>query len=131
MSDATRPATALGRLRWAIAEGYIPSQSTGPEPAMTSHETACLLNAGERDAQVRIWIYFADRDPAGPYRVTVPARRTLHLRFNQLEDPEPVPRDTDYASVIESDQPIVVQHTRLDSRQAENAILSTIAFGAE
>lgn len=98
---------------------------------MTSHETACLLNAGERDAQVRIWIYFADRDPAGPYRVTVPARRPLHLRFNQLEDPEPVPRDTDYASVIESDQPIVVQHTRLDSRQAENAILSTMAFAAE
>jgi hypothetical protein len=30
--------------------------------------------------------------------------------------------------VIESDVPIVVQHTRLDSRQAENALLSTIAF---
>lgn len=35
---------------------------------------------------------------------------------------------TDYASVIQSDVPIVVQHTRLDSRQSENALLSTIAF---
>jgi hypothetical protein len=26
--------------------------------------------------------------------------------------------------------PIVVQHTRLDSRQAENALVSTIAFAA-
>jgi hypothetical protein len=30
--------------------------------------------------------------------------------------------------VIVSDIPIVVQHTRLDSRQAENALLSTIAY---
>lgn len=119
----------IGHLRWAIAEGYIPSQSTGPEPTMTSHETACLLNAGDADAHVRITIYFSDREPAGPYRVTVPARRTLHLRFNDLTDPEPVPRDTDYASLIEADVPIVVQHTRLDSRQAENALLSTMAFG--
>lgn len=121
---------ALGAKRWAIAEGYIPGESHGPEPAMTSHETACLLNATDEDAHVQITIYFADRDPAGPYRVTVPARRTLHLRFNDLKDPEPIPRDTDYASVIESDQPIVVQHTRLDSRQAENALLSTIAYAA-
>lgn len=122
--------TKMGATRWAIAEGYIPSASTGPAPAMTSHETACLLNANEEDAHVAITIYFADREPAGPYRVTVPARRTLHLRFNDLADPEPIPRDTDYASVFESDVPIVVQHTRLDSRQAENALLSTIAWTA-
>ena len=61
----------------------------------------------------------------------VPARRTLHVRFNDLDDPAPVPRDTDYASVIESDVPIVVQHTRLDSRRAELALLTTIAFAQE
>jgi hypothetical protein len=119
---------SIGRTVWAIAEGYIPSQSTGPAPQMTSHETACLLNAGDDDAHVEITIYFKDREPAGPYRVTVPARRTLHQRFNELDDPEPIPRDTDYASVIVSNVPIVVQHTRLDSRQAANALLSTIAF---
>ncbi|MDZ5699437.1 MULTISPECIES: sensory rhodopsin transducer [Phyllobacteriaceae] len=32
------------------------------------------------------------------------------------------------ASVITSDEPIAVQHTRLDSRQAENALLSAIAY---
>jgi len=121
----------VGRRRWAIAEGYIPSTSHGPEPQMTSHETACLLNAGERDAQVTLTIFFADREPAGPYRVTVPARRTKHLRFSQLDDPEPVPRDTDYASVIESDVPIVVQHTRLDSRQADLGLITTIAYAAD
>lgn len=118
----------IGRTRWAIAEGYIPDHSTGPAPEFESHETACLLNTGDEDANVRITIYMADREPLGPYRVSVPARRTLHLRFNELRDPEPVPLATDYASLIESDVPIVVQHTRLDSRQAENALLSTIAY---
>lgn len=120
----------IGQTRWAIAEGYIPAYGNGPEPQFTSHETACLLNTSERDAHVEITIYFSDREPVGPYRVTVPARRTKHLRFNDLSDPEPIPRDTDYASVIESDVPIVVQHTRLDSRQAENALLSTIAYAS-
>ena len=82
------------------------------------------------EAHVEITVFFTDRDPAGPYRVTVPPRRTTHLRFNELSDPEPIPRDTDYASVLESDVPIVVQHTRLDSRQAENALMTTIAFPA-
>jgi hypothetical protein len=119
---------SIGQTRWAIAEGYIPAYGNGPEPQFTSHETACLLNAGDEDAHVEITIYFSDREPVGPYKVTVPARRTKHLRFNDLTDPEPIPRDRDYASVIESDVPIVVQHTRLDSRQSENALLSTIAY---
>jgi len=113
---------------WAIAEGYIPGESTGPEPAMLSHETVCLLNAGDLAARVEITIYFEDREPVGPYIVEVGARRTLHVRFNDLNDPEPIPRDTDYASVIRSDQRIIVQHSRLDSRQAENALMTTIAY---
>ncbi len=121
----------IGRKRWAIAEGYIPGRSHGPEPAMTSHETACILNASDRDAHVELTIYFVDREPAGPYRVTVPARRTMHLRFNELTDPEPIPKETPYASVLEADVPIVVQHTRLDSRQAANALITTIAFAGD
>jgi len=119
---------SVGKTVWAIAEGYIPGESVSDDPALVSHETACLLNCGARDANVAITLYFADREPVGPYRVTVPARRTLHLRFNDLDDPEPVPRDTGYASLIESDVPIVMQHTRLDSRHPNIALLSTIAF---
>jgi hypothetical protein len=121
----------IGKLRWAIPEGYIPPESTGEGRAFVSHEAACMLNAGPDDAHVTITVLFADRAPAGPYRVTVPAERTLHLRFNDLEEPEPIPRGTDYASVIESDVPIVVQHTRLDSRQSALALLSTVAYCAD
>ena len=119
---------AIGRRRWAIAEGYIPAESAFSDRALISHETACILNAGERDAHVAITVFFADREPIGPYRVTVLARRTLHLRFNDLDRPAPIPRDTPYSSVFESDAPIVVQHTRLDSRRAEVSLLSTVAY---
>ncbi len=119
---------AIGRRRWAIAEGYIPEKSHGPAPEMVSHETACLLNANGAAAHVTITVYFRDREPAGPYRVTVPPRRTLHLRFNDLDDPAPIPRGIDYSTVIESDLPIVVQHTRLDSRQMHNALMTTVAY---
>lgn len=121
--------TDLGRTRWAIAEGFIPGESLpGADRPLLSHEAACILNAGDADARVEITLFFVDREPVGPYRLTVPARRTLHLRFNELTDPEAVPRDTDYASVITADVPIVVQHTRLDSRRAEVALMSTLAF---
>jgi hypothetical protein len=120
----------VGRVRWAIAEGYIPAWSHGPAPQMVSHEAVCILNAGDQPAAVAIVVYFEDREPAGPYRFEVGARRTRHLRFNEFHDPEPIPPDTPYASVISSNVPIVVQHTRLDSRQAENALISTIAYPA-
>ncbi len=122
---------APGRKLWAIAEGYIPGWSHGPEPELISHEAACILNASDQDAHVEITIFYKDREPVGPYRVTVPARRTRHVRFNDLEDPEPIPAATDYSSVIESDVPVVVQHTRLDSRQADNALITTVAFAAD
>src|SRR5579872_3805532 len=115
----------IGKHSWAIAEGYIPEWSHGPKPEFESHETACILNASDQDAHVRITIFFSNREPVGPYQILVPARRTKHVRFNNLKDPESIPRATDFSSVIESDVPIVVQHTRLDSRQDANALLST------
>jgi hypothetical protein len=125
--SATTGLGGVGACRWAIAEGYIPSESTGEGAALESHETACLLNVGPVDAELEVTLFFGDRAPVGPYCLRVPARRTCHVRFNDLSDPEPVPRDTDYAALIQSSAPIVVQHTRLDTRQPALALLSTIA----
>lgn len=119
---------AIGRKKWALAEGYLPTWSHGPEPEMLSHGAVCLLNATEEVAEVELTIYYSDREPSGPYRITVPPRRTRHVRFNTLEDPEAIPKGVDFASVLTCNVPIVVQHTRLDSRQAENGLMTTIAY---
>ena len=121
---------AIGSKCWAVAEGYIPGASVSSDPALISHEAACILNAGDEDAQLSITIFFENREPVGPYRVTVGARRTRHLRYNDLRDPETIPRDTPFASLIVSSEPVVVQHTRLDSRNPNIALLTTIAYSS-
>ena len=118
----------VGCKRWAIAEGYIPAWSNGPSPEMLSHECVCLLNASEHEAHVENMVYFEDREPVGPYKFTIPPRRTKHIRFNDLDHPERIPLGVNFSSVIDSDVHIVAQHTRLDSRQAENALMTTIAY---
>src|SRR5579871_3122656 len=108
----------IGRRTWAIPEGYIPAESHGPEPEMTSHECVCILNASSQAAKLTLTIYYSDRPPV-IYHLTVPAERTRHVRFNNLTDPERIPVATEFSSVIESDVPVICQHTRLDSRQAD------------
>ena len=89
---------AIGKRVWAIAEGWIPQGDGFTDRALASHETACILNAGESDAHIDLTIFFADREPVH-YALTVPARRTRHVRFDDLTDP-PVPRGTDYAFAV-------------------------------
>lgn len=120
----------IGKKVWVVPEGYIPAESTGGSREMESHDSISILNAGDEDARVEITLFFTDKEPVGPYKVAVKARRSKHVRFNELDDPEPMPLGTEYSSVIDSDKPIVVQYTRLDSRQAENALLSVMAFPA-
>ena len=104
----------IGYRRWAIAEGRLND---------SNDETACILNASDDDAHIVLTVFFPDREPAGPYQMVVPALRTLHMRFGALDSPEPIPHDTDYSSVIESDVPVVVQHSRADA--------STIAYAGD
>lgn len=118
----------IGRTLWAIPGGCIPATGHGREPDFTSHDQLCVLNSGDRDAQIEITIFYADQESKGPYSFKVSGRRTRHVRFNDLIDPEAMPLATEFAAIVTSDVPVVVQFTRLDSRQAENAICTTMAF---
>ena len=84
----------IGVREWVIAEGYIPPQSHGPQPQMLSHETVCLLNTSDDDAHVEITIYYSDREPVGPYKVTVPrgARGTCASTTSAIPSPFPKTR---------------------------------------
>ena len=119
----------IGARTWVVADGYIPGGGIEGDRALASHESLSILNAGRMAAQIVVMVYFAQLPPAGPYRLVVPAERCLHLRTSDLASP-PVPRDTDYAAVVRADRPVVVQHTRLDSRPARFALMTTLAFPA-
>lgn len=131
-SDETDGADApIGRTRWAISGGDVPVESTGPEPEMVSRDEVCLLNVGEEMATAELTLHYADGRKAGPYSLSVAAERVRHVRVNDLIDPYAPPLGEAYGIVVEATAPIVVQFTRQDTRQTENATLSTVVYGEE
>jgi hypothetical protein len=123
--------TAVGRRVWAIPGGHVPLHSSGHEPDATSRDELAFLNTGDTEATIAVTLFYADRDPVGPYRLTVPARRIRCVRINDLIDPVAVPLGTDYGALVESDVPIVVQFSRLDTSRGEKAILGVMAFAVD
>jgi hypothetical protein len=128
LRERLRPTRAWGRRAWAIPGGHIPLRSGGEEPRLTSRDEVCILNVGPGDAKIEIIVFYADREPVGPYRVTVPARRTRHIRFNDLIDPEAIPLDTDFAALVESSAPVVVHFARLDSEGGNRGMVGSLAY---
>ncbi|MFC5467560.1 sensory rhodopsin transducer [Cohnella suwonensis] len=115
-----------GEKLWFIPDGYIPEISSG---GLTSHESICVLNTSSEEALLRVTIFFEDRDPMEDLMVVVGARRTKHIRTSSLhKEGTPIPVGVPYAIEIASDIPIIVQYSRLDSTQAENALMSVMAF---
>lgn len=120
--------SGCGRRRWAISAGFMPARGNGPEPAFTSRDCLRLLNSGDDVANVRVHVVYATRDPAGPYRLAVAPRRMRRVRVNDLIFPEAVRLLEPYGLCIESDQAVVVQFTRMDTRAAANAGLMALAW---
>ncbi len=111
----------IGQKIWAIAGSHIPMGQTGEEPEFTSRDSLWMLNTGDEDADVEVTIYYADREPVGPYPLEVGARRVRQVRVNDLIDPEAIPLETDYGAVVVASVPIVVQFSTMDTRQAANS----------
>lgn len=115
-----------GRKVWYIPDGYIPPTSSGE---LESHESICVLNCNEETANLKISIYYEDREPLEDVVEAVPGKRTRHIRTAGLKkDGQSIPIGVPYAIKVESDQPIIVQYSRLDSTQPENALMTTIAY---
>ncbi|MCR2806474.1 sensory rhodopsin transducer [Paenibacillus soyae] len=117
---------ALGEKHWIIPDGFIPPDSSGN---LTSHESVCVLNTSSEEAMLLFTVFFEDREPLENMMFVVPARRTKHIRTSALhKGGTGIPVGVPYAIEVRSDIPVVVQYSRLDSTQAENALMSTMAF---
>ncbi|WP_219838230.1 sensory rhodopsin transducer [Paenibacillus sp. R14(2021)] len=119
---------ARGEKHWMIPDGYIPPTSAGTG-TLASHESICVLNCASEDAQLLITIFFEDRAPIEGIAYVVPGRRTKHIRTSTLEaNGESIPVGVPYAIEVASDLPVIVQYSRLDATQAENALMSVMAY---
>lgn len=110
--------------KW-IPDCYWPGASHG---SYLSHESICVLNTEDRPAHLALTLYFEDREPLDGFAVLVGARRTRHIRMDALisERGDRVPRDTPYAVLLESDEDVAVQYTRVDTTQSELALMTTV-----
>lgn len=121
---------AVGKKIWIISDGFLPEKSNGN---FVSHESVCVLNTGEQDARIHISVYFEDREPMEMFSDVCASKRTKHIRLDKITDAngDKIPVGVPYALKIESNCPIVVQHSRMDTTQAEMALMTTMAYSVE
>lgn len=94
-----------------------------------SHESICVLNTNDTDCNLNITLYFEDREPKS-FDYVCPSNRTRHIRMDKItfSDGSSVPRGVAYSSEIKCSVPVAVQYTRVDTTQAENTIMTTVAY---
>lgn len=118
-----------GKKTWLIPDGYYDSQFV----KQVSHDAVCVLNTTEKDATIKMTLFFEDKEEMGGFEAKCGARRTHHIRMDKIKsvDGRSVPTDTPYAILVESDVPVVVQYSRLDTAQEALALMTTIAYAVE
>ncbi len=116
-----------GAKTWYVSDGFYPTISNGSFP---SHEAICVLNAGDRDANIEITLYFEKDEKIGGFLAVCKAERTNHIRMDQLKNRNGngVPPGVPYAMMIRSDTEIIVQYSRMDTSQAEMALMTTMGY---
>lgn len=117
----------LGAKVWLIPDGYYPEFSSGKFP---SHEAICVLNLGRQDAELSITLYFEDRDKMEGFKAVCRAERTNHIRMDRIKNAkgEGVPQGVAYAMMVESNTEVIIQYSRMDTTQAEMALMTTMAY---
>jgi hypothetical protein len=110
---------------WLIPDGWMPPPGTGE---VKGHEAVCVLNLTAQPAALTFTFYFEDKEPETVDGLICGARRTRHFRLDFAHEigGYVLPPETPYALVVESDQPITVQHTRVDTR-GDLALMTTLA----
>ena len=117
----------LGKTQWMIADGYMSNTQNG---SFVSHEAVCVLNLSEEKANIKITVYFADKEPICDFSAECMPKRTNHIRLDKIKNKDGVmiPKDVAYALLIESNTPIICQHSRMDVSQPEMTLMTTIAY---
>lgn len=118
----------IGKKSWIIPDMYWPEITS--EGHYVSHESICVLNTSNKVAQINISLFYEDREPIKNLKATCEARRTHHIRMDALldENGQHIPRGVAYASIVTSDVDVVVQYTRVDTTQKENALMTTMGY---
>ena len=117
----------VGKKNWIIPDCELPPEGEG---VLKGHESVIVVNDSDKPANIKVTLYFTDKDCYDKIEWTVEPKRVKCFRMNNLDDMcgFKVPLETQYAMKLESTQKIVVQYGRLDNRQVNLAYYTTLAF---
>lgn len=116
-----------GKKIWYFPDCELPPPG---DELMKGHESIVILNDNDEEADIRMTLYFTDKEPIEDIRIDVGARRVRCVRLDNPKDLEEivVPRETQYAAKLESNLPVVIQYGRLDTRQLKMAFYTTMGL---
>lgn len=120
-----------GKKTWLIPDCFLHSVSKNEQ---VSHEAICVLNTSDIDAMINLTLFYENRDKIeGEFSSQCKAGRTHHIRLDKIvsKSGEKIERDVPYAILVESNTPIVVQYSRLDTSEVEMALMTTMAYSVE
>ena len=117
----------FGKKEWLIPDMCWPARDFGD---YLSHEGICVVNVTDEDCEILIDFYYSDREPIIGYKAECGARRTNHIRTDEIiVNGEHLPRGVGYAAMLHCSVPVVVQYTRVDTTQSELSLMTTMAYG--
>ena len=104
-----------GKKVWIFPDAELPPVGVNLIPG---HESIIITNTGDQDANIRITLFFTDKEPVNDILVTVGARRVRCLRTTEEKDfgVHTAKFEEQYAIMLESDVPVVAQYGRAEPR---------------
>jgi hypothetical protein len=122
---------AIGHKKWVIPSGHIPLKSNGKEPELLSKDQIAVLNTNDKEAEIKLTIFFNQQSPLTGYSVKIGPRRLRKIRINDLINPFPVYLEMDYSILIESDIKVIVQFLKMNTSHTNVSIMGTMGYGTD
>ena len=119
-----------GKRIWFFPDGERPPAG---DSDMKGHESYIVLNPNKKDAHLTFTFYFEDKVPIRIDTMMVAAERVMCYQTHRPEHfgDHVIPIETQYAAMVESDVPVIIQYGRLDARQVNLAYYTTMGYPGE
>lgn len=116
-----------GKKLWVFPDLELPPKGSHE---LEGHESIIVLNMNDVPANLKITLYFDNREPVCGITATVMENRVRCLRPGNPSDMcgVNVERCRQYAMRLQSDVPVVVQYVRLDTRDQPMAFYTVMGY---
>lgn len=117
-----------GKNVWLFPDGELPEPDK--DSPLVAHEALMILNTSEKKADIKLSIYFEDKDPVEDIFIEVGPKRVKCLRLDKAEQIGGVviPKHVQYALRLESSVKVAATFGRLDTSSEKMAFYVGAAY---